>query len=363
MKYIKRFNKWEIINELYVHTSDKEDLDGKYFILYKKDLWIFDDNEWEDNEIWEEVNDSTDSLLFNSDLYSSLQEVSSEHAYILTGQIEGGYILLNGGENFRHSKSSPDLIKLKKEINLPIKVNYRKGIYLDGDGEHIVNELGELKDVHFYHGTSTKYLKEISKKGIRPMAQNTNFKKIKHRDKIFFTSNIEKALFHANTTALNTQSFPIILKFKVPDTSKLVIDYDVSIDFYGVENDQNDHLGYSDIHRGTGGYSRGKSIIDDSEDINISNKLGIFGYKGRIPPSHIEVLFDSIILSRNVYLLDDELKEYYYTEELTYESDIWDHFSDVDQWSEMDIKDVVKYIDNLIEDELDEYRNEEDGEY
>jgi hypothetical protein len=358
MRYIKPFGDYQqIINELLVHKSSDE---GINFIMYKKDLWIFSDDEWVENEIWKDINEKLGEDLLEEDVWNSLDTIREEHPYILYGKIEDGYIVLDGTHNFRHSKSSIDLKKLKDEINLPIKVNYMKGVYLEDDAEYKLYDLENYKDGYYYHGTSIKYLERISKTGIRPMSRNSNYDRINHIDKIFFTSNIEKAVFHANTASMKTESFPIILKFKIPDVSKIVIDYDLAIDLYGEDNQTARELGYSNIKKGFGGYHQDKTIIEDSDKINIMTKLGIFGYTGRISPSFIEsVLIDTYVLQDHLYLVDEDTK-YMLGMELDAESEIWNEFSNVGDWGEMSMDALVRYVNELVEDYLSSFEEDED---
>ena len=359
MKHIKNYKSYLTINELFVHKNDDE-LDGKYFILYKENLWIFSEDEWEEKELWNKINKNTGEDLFDEDLYDSIIKLSEDHAYILTGQIIDSYIVINGSNSYRHSSSSIDLKKLKKEIDLPIKVEYRSGPYLDNEEDFELDIISDYKDAYYYHGTTTEYLREISKTGIRPMDKNSNYDKINHMDKIFFTSNMERALYHANTAAINTKSFPIILKFKVPDIDKVVIDYDLSMDFYGEDTDINNELGYSNIKKNSGSsYIKKNSILKDSEKVNILNKLGIYGYKGRIAPSFIiDVFADIAVMQDYPFMLDSEIASIF-GEELTYESEVWNNFTSVQYWAEMSMKELLNRIDEIVDDNLN-YGEEDD---
>jgi hypothetical protein len=129
--YIKKFNQYMAINELYVHKND-EDLNDKFFILFKKDLWIFSEEEWEENELYDIINKAFGEEIVNSDLYSSLQNIRETNFHILTGQISDYVIYLDlSNSDYRHSEHSDDLYKLKKELNMPVKIKFYTGKYLD----------------------------------------------------------------------------------------------------------------------------------------------------------------------------------------------------------------------------------------
>ncbi len=357
MLYIKKFNEYKPINELFVHSDDREDLDGKNFILYKKDVWIFDDDEWEENEIWEDINNAIGEDVAEEDYYETQITIKEKHPYILQGTINDGNIYIDEYPNYRHGSLSTDLKKLSDELGLEVKASYNKGAYNDESAEYDIEFYEKIEDAYFYHGTCLKYLDGISKKGIIPFDENTNFDSVKHSDKIFVTTNMEKALFHANTASLKNKSFPVILKFKLPDTSKLVIDYDLGMEFYGVDNKINQHLGYSDIYNKTGGtaFDNGAKILSDSEKIDISRKLGLYGYKGRIPANRIEVHIDLDTLNKYWEIFDDD---YGYEQELENDNEMWDEIHDIDMWSELTSQEAK----SRIEDIEDEYREQFDGE-
>lgn len=349
MQYIKKFSKFKMINELFVHNDD-DNYEDKKFILYKKDLWVFDYEYWEENELWVEINDVIGEDILEQDLDDSIRTILEEYSYILAGEIIENKIVLDGTMNFRHSSISDDLKKLKKELNLPIKINHYTDTYA-GDVDDFELDTEEFKNAYFYHGTSLKYLEQIYKEGLKPMINNTNFDKIKHKDKIFITSNLEKALFHAQTTAMKTDSFPIILKLKIPDHSKLVLDYDLALGFYGTNAKINKELGYDNVYRNSGGgaFQYDKPILDNDKDIDISKKLGIYGYVGRIPSSFIEDVFiDLNVLRKYPELLDED---YYSDMSLKdYDSEIWQEFDNVKLWSELSIKDTLNTINNILYD-------------
>lgn len=351
---ILRYNDYFKINELFVH-KEGDDPNDKYFINYKQDLWIFDDEEYEEKEIYKIINDKLGDDILTEDIYDSIQKIEEEYPYILTGKIYDNYIIISN-INYRHGQYSKDLKKVSQYLKLPVRISYQTGSYLDIDHEYDLEYFEEIKDGYFYHGTCLKYLDGISVKGIIPNDNTTNFDNIIHKDKIFITANLDKALFHANTAALNQNSFPIILKFKIPDISKLVLDYDLGLVFYGTDADVNKKLGYSNIHKGTGGIIHNTSILKDSEKIDISKKLGIYGYTGRIPASFIDdILIDIQTLSNHWY--DFNL------DTLDYDSDMWNNFNSVEFWSELSIKDTLKRVEQIEDNFESEMSDEDDNNY
>tara|TARA_B110001454_G_C12628062_1_gene395711 strand:+ start:68 stop:694 length:627 start_codon:yes stop_codon:yes gene_type:complete len=198
-----------------------------------------------------------------------------------------------------------------------------------------------------------KYLESIKRQGIIP-TDTTNFEDIEHNDKIFITLNLEKALFHANKASSENESFPIILKHKIPDPSKLVLDYDIAIEFLGQNHPETRKLGYDEIEQSEYINQDDKT---EGEKIDLNMKLGIFGYVGRIPSSFIEDVFiDLNTLNQNWGIFDEEFG---YSEEFNSESEIWNEFEDVDMWSELSLSDATRRISD-IEDEFRAEFEEED---
>lgn len=359
MKYIREYNNFKMINELHVHYDDN-DYSDKRFILYKKDLWVFDDDTWED--IWVEVDKAIGGNILEEDVYNSMQTLLEDYPYILSGKIVDSKIVLDGTINFRQSSISDDLRKLKKELDMPIRVDYTKDPYIMDTGNYEIDE-SELQRSIFYHGTSLKYLELISRTGIRPKVSNANFGDIKHDDKVFVTTNLEKAFFHANTSAMKTDSFPIILKLRIPDISKLVLDYDIAIQFYKTDSEINKKLGYTSVYKRSGSSfgSYSTKLPESDKSMDISKKLGVYGYTGRIPSTYIDdVIIDIDTLKAYPEILEDEgLSDITLGDN---DSQIWSEFNDIDLWSEMSIKDTLRIADEILDDYLEQFNIEDEEE-
>jgi hypothetical protein len=324
----------DFIFELFSYGYDKNDIpNGSWIILYKENLWILNDDNFEEysEEISKKLNidDSFD------DLYDMTQIIKDEKQDVFIGEYVDDTIKIYSF-NYRHSQLSTDLKKLKKELGKNITVNYDYGMHLDKQSSFEIDD-----NVKFYHGTCLKFLDSISKKGLIS-TDITNFDNINHEGKVFITTNIEKALFHSVISAQNNNSIPIIIELKdVPDKDKLIEDFDVVLDFYNKNQDLLDKFDYDiDVS---------KLIRQPREDINrhnLSKKLGIFGYLGRIPASYIEsVHMDSMLF--------DELKwKDEYGESITDED--LDNIEPVELWNEFNIKDLQQYIQDAYDEMMEE---------
>lgn len=336
MKHILSYK--ERLNELKVNSFD-DDYEGKYFISYSGNVWLFTEDEYE-----QYVDEISNKLGIELDDYFELS-IFEDIPYVLVGHIHNNTIILSSID-FRHSSLSEDLHKLSKKLNMTVEVETTKNYV---DIYNIKQKLEKnIKTATFYHGTCMKFLPQIKRKGIIP-TEHTNFKDVQHDDKIFVTTNIEKARFHAVNASAKNNSFPIILKFKIPDVDKLVIDFDLAVDILGVENEITKKLGYSDIAKSYNKQYKRYKLLDGDEKMDFAKKLGTYGYLGRIPSSYLTIMLDKPFLQR--YWFD--------IEEGMFDSEMFTELNDEDTWSELSFKEYDKLISE-IEDEYNDYYNDEE---
>ncbi len=347
--YIKKYDEYQKLNELFVHKKTNN-LNNKRFVLYKKDLWIFNEKEWDSLKIYRKINDAIGKDILDSSFDYSLRNVILyKHFNILSGRIKNKTIYVDGESGLRHSEHSNDLYKLKKTLGMDMKVEYTITDFQDKE-EHTLNvDKMELKNRTFYHGTCLKFLPDILKKGLIPTS-TTNYNTVLHKDKIFFTLNIEKAGYHAYHTSGKNESFPVIISFKVPDTSKLIVDYDLGRDMYGGDSKRMKKLGYDKVSQNM--QTKGLGYKGD-----ITNKIGVYGYTGRIPLSFIgDIWFDIQTFENNQHLYNMELGDMKYVDDY---NDLWSEFNPVIKWSEID-KNVIMSKIAEIESYYKDLFNEED---
>jgi hypothetical protein len=202
----------------------------------------------------------------------------------------------------------------------------------------------KLSQRMFYHGTCVKFLPNILKYGLIPTS-HTNYKGIEHDNKIFISLNIDKAQYHAFHAAMTNKSFPIIIEMKIPDVSKLVVDYDLARDVYGDDSEIMQVLGYDDFHKGIK-----KSGIGYEKDI--TNKIGIYGYVGRIPITHIQNIWIDLYTYQNYqHIFNPEFGEF------ENDSDVWDEFEDIKNWSEISKNDIMRKLEDAQEDYESEFNS------
>lgn len=174
--------------------------------------------------------------------------------------------------------SSNYLKKITKQLNIA-KIISSESSLEDGDElystHHYHEMIGDLPD-SLYHGTSLKNAYNILRDGLTPQPNKSNFPNlIRHYDRVFLTSDFQKAAFHAWKATDNEipksymsqkrpkDNFGIIFKFKIPDKSKIVPDFDA-------ENQAKQY---------------------NLKPLSHSKELGWIGYEGRIPSSFIEEIY------------------------------------------------------------------------
>lgn len=346
MKKMFSFQQYVSLNELRVHRSV---IDQKgQFVSYEGNLWIFDEDDWNDvkDEIFGKLPiEHTEEY---NDLWEWEQFIQEEHPYILFGHFDSNWIYIENTINWRHSRTSKELKKVSDTLKRPIRVEYRKGLYMD-DEDYFEEDFTQT-DI-FYHGTCFSALDGIFRKGLMP-GKDSNFK-VLHRDKVFVTNLMEKALFHANTAARNKEDFPVILKLTIADPSKLVSDYDVIVEFRGTDDPLAIELGYDKVYkRVTGGHSTSDGNKKIEKDLD--RVFGTYGHTGRIPPSSIKNILMDLETFDSFYVMK-EIEGYmdnHHSEQL-----IGD-LSGVSDWTELSKEELDRHIQQLEEE--NQYDGEDD---
>lgn len=306
--------------------------DGDYIIAYKEYLWTFSERmNTPLSDLDERIYDEMKEILSHfhieieedmdyTDVVDMIRETQHSVLFII-GNVVGNSLYISGEDNYRHSTASKTLLKVMDELNLSTVVV--SSYLVSEEGDEIISEfrhakeelLEPLENKSFFHGTNMKYALSIIKKGLIPKPEQTNYRNIKHHDKVFVTLNPERSQFHAYTAANEKESVPVILKLKIPDVTKLVLDYDVAVELYGREHYQTMKLDYDDVHSiATNGDSWHPELTDlvPKDDLaqvqdksSLNTKLGVFGYKGRIPATMIEEIWTSED-NIQLYVLEDE---------------------------------------------------------
>lgn len=275
-----------------------------------------DDDEYEgkdvlfntiDGKVFIYTYDDRDALIERLQELYDLEEdeaevaLNSEHPkFVVGGIIDNNLVLPTIEETSPNSTLNKQVQKIIKQLDLS-GVTYTSSIF-DDEGEEteledyypreeVIN--ANVSTAKFYHGTSTKFLKSIMSKGLMGNSV-TNFAKIDHDDKVFIATKLNKAAFHAITACEKHGGIPVILVIRITDTNKLILDYDIAVDHYGIDHPLVVKLGYDQIFHASGSMYANYDGSDKEEwekladKSSINTKTGIFGYQGRIPAGDIK---------------------------------------------------------------------------
>lgn len=281
----------QILNELKKvgYTNDYED--KRIIIAPDGYVFVFDD----DNA------DDIDQVLidrYNSDIETIQEETEGGYHNFIMGIIKNNKLYIAEiTESDLTSVFSSSIKKVIKEFNLD-----GLGYESEYSGISIEHEISRddvldatFKTFEMYHGTNSNFIMKILSKGLMP-TKHTNFDKIFHKDKIFFTSKYQYSTFHALHSARRKIAIPIIVKFKIPDENKIVLDFDIAINLYGIDHPLTKKLGYDLIYKSASGGKTTFAKKDESkletwkklaDKASLNTRAGIFGYTGRIPPTFI----------------------------------------------------------------------------
>lgn len=290
----------KILNELR-YEFKSQNVDDKNFdiIVHRGKIWIF--NSFKDNKNDALINSLIKNLHLKLDtkyideinLVEIIHYIGEERPDILYGNIINGKILHIDTYGIKQDPySSKLIIDVIKIFNLD-KVTTEDP---ETDEEIIIPRqkiLGRIPDILF-HGTNSRFIKNILSKGIMPVS-HSNWDKIKFPNLIFLASDPEYAAYQARTQAhrLNGE-IPIIIATKIPDKSKLVLDFDIAFNLYGKDHPEVKKLGY--FNQNTKKlFKRRQEITKLIQKVNkgtdLNSQMGVFGYKGRIPSTMFKEFF------------------------------------------------------------------------
>jgi hypothetical protein len=148
-----------------------------------------------------------------------------------------------------------------------------------------------------YHGTTSFYLENILRIGIRPDLSSSNYNLVQHKNLIFFTTSKDEAIVYATNATHNNNGVPIIIQFKIPDKDLIIADYDVER-FSGIDKH------YKHLNKINTFKARTYKVNVDPD--KLSREYSLFGYKGVINPQH----FISILLYNKTTDDDDYMEDY-----------------------------------------------------
>lgn len=325
-----RYN--EILNEMIVRTNNHLTT-SNIILAHGANIWIFDNNEEIPKDTIKEIKKETGLSKFTNS--HDLIEKAENRPDLLTAYYNNGVLYVNGMNASHHATSS---VLLKKVADF-LHVDSVNQTNIDYEGDNIETEylrsdmIGDIPNI-VYHGTSLKFIEEILKTGIRP-SDNSNWKNVgKFHDLIFLTADINIARFHANNTIGKYHEPGVIIATKIPDRTKITIDYDVAYNFYGEKNVHNSYLPSLNKEMTPYQTKQIKKIQKHSPKTDFTKVTGIFAYKGAItPPNFVKIytnFSDEPITQDNAYEFET-LSNFKKALEMFYEHGFYDPDEDEDE--------------------------------
>lgn len=278
----------QLLNEMIVRYRRKRGAD-LWVIAHRENIWVVDSQGDEPEEVLTDIRERTG--LTGETAEQMIEDAREERPDILIGNLYMGTLRIDNWVSIaQHPTASPLVAKVIRQLGLKAVVS--RTPTPDRDDEDIryaaKKVTGELPEV-FYHGTNMKYLLPILRKGLMPTANHnwaamgvTNF-----RDKIFLTASFTDAREHAAGQARRLDSVPLVIATRIPDPSKITMDYDVANTFYGHAYGDADKQGYS-RSRNYGTNPNTAEIQKYNAGTDFTRQIGIIAYQGRIPASFFQ---------------------------------------------------------------------------
>lgn len=313
----KKLDEDKIYEMIVRHNSDE--LEGSAIVAYRDSIWIIPvdlDGDELDNVVNSiDTHTKNDSDVDVETVYDLISDLNDSRPDILAGYITDNMISFSDYNGGHSPQSSPLIKKVIKQLNLD---GVTKSAFVVDDNIDIHFHKDKLKgDLKgpFFHGTTTRYLRDIMKKGLVPKPENSRWDDepgnydFAYDDRVFLTNMFDVAAFHANRGKNNDGTVPVIIQFKdVPDHSLITLDYDMARMYS--DDETLDKENYS--HRATEhpfNKKRREKNHERHKKTNINKMTGIFAYKGRVPAKMIDAIyFPSGLDDNNIYTKSDSFK-------------------------------------------------------
>jgi len=182
------------------------------------------------------------------------------------------------------SMTSATTSPLVRKVAIELRAKSVQYEALDGNERDytVTRRRGQLRgnwDSVWYHGTSTKYLEDILRLGLKPGESDSNYadQDIHHEELIFLTAKIEEAQYHGWHTARKVGGLPMVVQINhIPDKARLEPDYDV--DKIASRNTYNSPE------------PKDYDPVFSVDSMRASKHAGLVGYRGRIPANRIDAI-------------------------------------------------------------------------
>lgn len=271
-----------LINEVFVvgRTKPSEIL---YLLAYRDKVWVFGRGQTGSKMPKKTVQDIAKSTGIGMDYEDSIRDPYSwndfteERPDILAAEVDGDTLVSmrsSTGNVVEQPRYHVQMNKVARALGLKYMTKSDREEYVEPQRRQ------KLPD-EMMHGTDWNSCMQILRTGLMPSPDKTRYTGVVHKTHVFLTTHLDKAAYHSANAAHQAGSFPIIVKFKIPDKRLLDPDYDLDT------SAEQKH--YQDVRDRA--YDRNPSGVPNptikQKSMGLSRDAGVMGYAGRIPASHI----------------------------------------------------------------------------
>lgn len=306
------------LTEMIAAFSNTNDINGATIVAYKDKFWVFGDDQTEvPGQVFSQMmtaiginhspDDFQDEHMSGDDVRGEMEGLLGSRPDVIIGTAADGKLWIDSIQVKHHPIHSMQVKKLTKALGLSgaglLGLGDDGSVERDYDAREMTGKLPE----RLMHGTSSKYAMNIIRTGLIPgKVHNWANSGIRHDGIVFGATEMSTTVFHASRTTYGDngtpdyaepdEDFPVIIRFRVPDQNKLVPDFD-NWNEVGGNAGSVDHL-YRALNakrsHGYGAVSNAEvhspELVKRDKHGNLWKASGIYGYNGRIPPSHIEAI-------------------------------------------------------------------------
>ena len=278
---------FEILNEMVVRHQDPG---GEYVLAHRDSIWVFSDGGAIPEPVLDDIEHRTG---LQGNTFWDFQQM--ERPDIVTGSIHNGYFHRDGTDTMQaHPASSLLLKKIVKHFDLEGVMFDEMGVEDSEQTEVSHWEMeGKIPEIMF-HGTNSMHLDEIRRMGLAPN-HNANWPGVgKFYDRVFLTSSLSYAMYHANRSAGEASKHergvvPMVVATRLPDRNLIDADFDVAGTFYGPDHERTRGAGYDEAMSAAKAYGNEwnphHKVAKHSPKTDWTRETGVISYKGRIPVS------------------------------------------------------------------------------
>lgn len=274
------------LNEMLVHRLSTT---PNMVVAFRQHLWLLDGTLDNDN-VYKIINEIISTIQKEHPGHPTIRRMDDLHSlYDLVDYVPDTFvgewnpktrILWTGRSNQTSYQTSPLAKKVAQALGAR-SIQYsalEPGNQDDYNAKVTKQQMkGDWPDIAF-HGTTSSYIGNILSKGLKADESDSNWPKmVTHHDKVFLTAKLEEAKHHAVGVASgyrnkDSKGAPVVIAVKIPDKNLIVPDYDVDA-MASRSNYKHNFKPYE---------------LFSVDSMKASKHAGIFGYRGRIPASHIE---------------------------------------------------------------------------